>query len=56
MEENSAAVKDMEAASIAWVVEQFHTPFFAIKVITDIGKCHYSIIVISPIYLHFSQS
>mmetsp|Transcript_30616 Transcript_30616/g.33452 ORF Transcript_30616/g.33452 Transcript_30616/m.33452 type:complete len:249 (+) Transcript_30616:42-788(+) len=36
MEENTAAVKDMEAASIAWVVEQFHTPFFAIKVITDI--------------------
>jgi 5'-methylthioadenosine nucleosidase len=38
MEENQASVKEMEAASIAWVVEQFQVPFFAVKVITDIGK------------------
>jgi nucleoside phosphorylase len=38
MEENQASVKEMEAASIAWVVEQFQVPFFAVKVITDIGN------------------
>ena len=38
MEENCAAVKEMEAAAIAWVAEQFRVPFFAMKVITDIGK------------------
>jgi nucleoside phosphorylase len=38
MEENNAAVKEMEAASIAWVVQHFDVPFFAVKVITDIGK------------------
>jgi len=28
--------KDMEAAAIAWVAEQHHVPFFAIKAITDL--------------------
>lgn len=36
MEQNNAAVKDMEAASIAWVAEQFQVPMIAVKVITDI--------------------
>jgi 5'-methylthioadenosine nucleosidase len=36
MLENNASVKDMEAASIAWVMDLNHTPFFAIKVVTDI--------------------
>ena len=31
-----AAVKEMEAAAIAWVCEQLHVPFFALKSITDI--------------------
>lgn len=38
MEENNTSVKEMEAASIAWVLEQFHIPFLALKVVTDIGK------------------
>jgi 5'-methylthioadenosine nucleosidase len=36
MNENDASVKDMEAAAIAWVAEITKTPFFAIKVITDL--------------------
>lgn len=36
MLENDASVKDMEAASIAWVMELNKTPFFAVKVVTDI--------------------
>ncbi len=36
MLENNASVKDMEAASIAWVMDLNNTPFFAIKVVTDI--------------------
>lgn len=36
MKENGASVKEMEAAAIAWVAQQFKVPFFAIKVITDI--------------------
>lgn len=33
---NDAAVKEMEAAGIAWVAEFNKVPFFALKVITDI--------------------
>lgn len=40
MLEHNAHVKDMEAAAIAWVVEQCYQsavpPFLAIKVVTDI--------------------
>ena len=36
MLENDASVKDMEAAAIAWVAEETKTPFFALKVVTDI--------------------
>eukprot|EP00607_Mallomonas_marina_P010044 CAMPEP_0182419650 /NCGR_PEP_ID=MMETSP1167-20130531/4058_1 /TAXON_ID=2988 /ORGANISM="Mallomonas Sp, Strain CCMP3275" /LENGTH=231 /DNA_ID=CAMNT_0024594681 /DNA_START=197 /DNA_END=892 /DNA_ORIENTATION=- len=36
MQENDASVKDMEAAAVAWVAEITDTPFFAIKVVTDI--------------------
>jgi 5'-methylthioadenosine nucleosidase len=36
MLENDASVKDMEAAAIAWVAEQYHVPFFCLKVVTDI--------------------
>ena len=36
MREYNGVVKDMEAASIAWVAEQFKVPFLAIKAITDI--------------------
>ena len=36
MSENEASVKDMEAAAIAWVCEHSSTPFFAMKVVTDI--------------------
>lgn len=36
MEYNDAAVKEMEAAAIAWVAELSTTPFFALKVVTDI--------------------
>ncbi len=31
-----AAVKEMEAASIAWVCGMYKTPFFCVKAITDI--------------------
>jgi hypothetical protein len=31
-----AAVKEMEAAAVAWVCQQVRTPFFALKSITDI--------------------
>ena len=31
-----ASVKDMEAASVAWTANLSHTPFFALKVVTDI--------------------
>lgn len=36
MADNEASVKDMEAAAIAWVAELSKTPFFALKVVTDI--------------------
>lgn len=36
MESNDASVKDMEAAAIAWVTELSGTPFFALKVVTDL--------------------
>jgi len=31
-----ASVKDMEAAAIAWVAKLSNTPFFALKIVTDI--------------------
>lgn len=36
MQENDASVKDMEAAAIAWSCELHHTPYFGVKVVTDI--------------------
>ncbi len=36
MKENSASVKDMEAAAIAWVCSLSNTPFFCVKVCSDI--------------------
>jgi 5'-methylthioadenosine nucleosidase len=36
LESNDASVKDMEAAAIAWVAELSDTPFFALKVVTDL--------------------
>ncbi len=36
MRENDASVKDMEAAAIAWVADLSGTPFFALKIVTDI--------------------
>jgi hypothetical protein len=42
MGQHQAAVKEMEAAAIAWVCELFGTPLLCIKSITDIvdgGRC-----------------
>lgn len=36
MTEHGAAVKEMEAASVAWVVQLFHKHMFCVKAITDI--------------------
>lgn len=36
MLQNNASVKDMEAASIAWVCQVTNTPLIVLKVITDI--------------------
>lgn len=36
IEENSAVLKDMEAAAIGWVVDQFNTPALFLKSVTDI--------------------
>lgn len=36
MENNDASVKDMEAAAIAWSCELHGTPYFGLKVVTDI--------------------
>ncbi len=36
MERNAGVVKEMEAASIAWVAEQLRVPFLALKSITDL--------------------
>ncbi|MDX9848425.1 MAG: hypothetical protein RBT74_15695 [Tenuifilaceae bacterium] len=36
MKSYNGVVKDMEAAAIAWVTQQFNLPFLAIKAITDI--------------------
>jgi 5'-methylthioadenosine nucleosidase len=36
MAQEGAAVKEMEAASIAWVARELQVPFFAVKSITDI--------------------
>ncbi len=36
MLEHDASVKDMEAASLAWVMDLNKTPFIALKVVTDI--------------------
>jgi nucleoside phosphorylase len=34
-----ASVKDMEAAAVAWAAELYEVPYFALKVVTDIGAC-----------------
>lgn len=36
MEKHGVAVKEMEAAAIAWSAHLFGTPMFALKAITDI--------------------
>lgn len=36
MTKHKAAVKEMEAGSIAWVAQLFHKPIFCIKAVTDI--------------------
>ena len=36
MKSNDASVKDMEAASIAWVAKMHNVPYLGVKVITDI--------------------
>lgn len=36
MLEQKVAVKEMEAAAIAWVAALFHIPMFSLKSITDI--------------------
>lgn len=36
MRDQKVAVKEMEAASIAWVAALFQTPMFCLKSITDI--------------------
>ena len=36
MQQNGAAVKEMEAAGIAWALHFFDIPFFCLKSITDI--------------------
>ena len=36
MEATAAVVKDMEAASVAWVCERMSLPFAALKVVTDL--------------------
>ncbi|KAK9821682.1 hypothetical protein WJX74_007745 [Apatococcus lobatus] len=36
MQQNGAAVKEMEAAGIAWALHYFDIPFFCLKSITDI--------------------
>jgi 5'-methylthioadenosine nucleosidase len=36
MTANNASVKDMEAASVAYIAEITNTPFLALKVVTDI--------------------
>lgn len=40
--EQKVAVKEMEAAAIAWVADLFHIPMFCLKSITDIvdGQSH----------------
>lgn len=37
MARTDAAVKDMEAAAVAWAAELYKVPYFALKVVTDIG-------------------
>lgn len=42
MGQYKVAVKEMEAASIAWVCDMYKTPFICVKAITDIvdgGRC-----------------
>lgn len=34
---SDASVKDMEAAAVAWAAELYAVPYFALKVVTDIG-------------------
>jgi len=34
--QNGAIIKDMEAATIAWVCQLYNTPMFALKAITDL--------------------
>ena len=36
MKDNDASVKDMEAASIAWVCKMYNVPYLGVKVVTDI--------------------
>lgn len=38
MTTTDASVKDMEAAAVAWAAELYSVPYFALKVVTDIGK------------------
>lgn len=36
-DEADASVKDMEGAAVAWAAELYDIPYFALKVVTDIG-------------------
>lgn len=40
-----ASVKDMEAAAVAWAAELYSIPYFALKVVTDIGKAERRLIL-----------
>jgi len=39
---SDASVKDMEAAAVAWAAELYAVPYFALKVVTDIGRYTFS--------------
>ena len=47
---SDASVKDMEAASVAWTANLSLTPFFALKVVTDIVDSDQDITEVSELH------
>lgn len=43
MSQTETAIKEMEAAAIAWVADMFGTPMFCLKSVTDIVDGEFSV-------------
>lgn len=48
-----ASVKDMEAAAVAWAAELYEVPYFALKVVTDIGALMQCVLCVRFLFMCF---